>query len=452
MNDNIDDWLNSLGINSSAPTMEEAAQPVPLEVHPLVPPDSPSPITISPNDFNDILADNGFQEPPVEEAEAEELDDEDYDEEEEGDLPDWEHNGQQYPPAPTIDEIESSPRVAQAMEYFVEVLEEAQERDLDAEEDAEWEERINSGELTPVEFDPASVADQEVHSHMPNGEVIDVPIIQEETQEVSNDAVEAFEVATADVPDSVPEPVIPLNSPTLLLNDSTSRFSGTEWYNEIQKARIILAGCGGIGSWTVLQLARMNPAALFMYDDDIVEIANMSGQLYSQEDVGKAKVDAMADMIRSYTTMRNIFAIKDKFKATSEAGDIMICGFDNMAARKVFYSKWMEHLLDKPEEELHKCIFLDGRLSIDCLQVFCITGDNTWAMEEYRRKYLFDDSEADATQCSLKQTSYLACMIGSVIVNLFTNFIANTLNPIIPYDLPFFTEYDAQNMIFKTVK
>lgn len=40
---------------------------------------------------------------------------------------------------------------------------------------------------------------------------------------------------------------IPLNSPTLLMNDTTSRFSGAEWFEEIQKQRIILAGLGGIG-------------------------------------------------------------------------------------------------------------------------------------------------------------------------------------------------------------
>jgi hypothetical protein len=86
------------------------------------------------------------------------------------------------------------------------------------------------------------------------------------------------------------------------------------------------------------------------------------------------------------------------------------------------------------------------------LQVLCVTGDNAYAMTEYRDQYLFSDEDADATVCSMKQTTYLACMIGSVMVNLFTNWAANLLDPAIPYDLPFFTEYDAQNMIFKTIK
>lgn len=388
MNSALDDWLNSLGIESTSPTTESTSivsvQSVDVPQQPQGEEQSAS--TISPDDFNDILADNGFQEPVYEEAE--EVTDENNGNNEEG-----------YP------------------------------------------------EHNPDE--------DTVHFHLPDG-VVSVPIIHtpESPQEVSDTAMEAFnaiaEQTTAAPP--APEPPIPYNSPTLLLNDATSRFSGTEWYNEIQKQRVILAGLGGIGSYVSYNLARMNIAALFMYDDDVVEQANMSGQLYCQDDIGKAKVDAMADMIKSYTTMRNIYAIKDKFKNSSEAGDVMICGFDNMEARRIFFVAWHNHVMAKPEEERKKCLYLDGRLSISTLQVFCITGDNDWAMAEYADKYLFTDAEAEETQCSLKQTTYLACMIGSMIVNLFTNWTANLLNPIIPYDLPFFTEYDAQNMIFKTIK
>lgn len=382
MNSALDDWLNSLGIESTPPTAESTSIVSVQSVDvPQQPQEEQSASTISPDDFNDILADNGFQEPVYEEAE--EVTDENNGDNEEG-----------YP------------------------------------------------EHNPDE--------DTVHFHLPDG-VVSVPIIHtpESPQEVSDTTMEAF---NAIAEQTTAEPSIPYNSPTLLLNDATSRFSGTEWYNEIQKQRVILAGLGGIGSYVSYNLARMNIAALFMYDDDVVEQANMSGQLYCQDDIGKAKVDAMADMIKNYTTMRNIYAIKDKFTQNSEAGDVMICGFDNMAARRTFFAAWNNHVMAKPEEERQKCLYLDGRLSIDTLQVFCISGDNNWAMDEYAKKYLFTDTEAEETQCSLKQTTYLACMIGSMIVNLFTNFVADTLNPIIPYDLPFFTEYDAQNMIFKTIK
>ena len=128
----------------------------------------------------------------------------------------------------------------------------------------------------------------------------------------------------------------------------------------------------------------------------------------------------------------------------------MICGFDNMSARKVFFDSWCRHLQHEFPENKKKCLYLDGRLSMDTLQVLCIRGDDEANIKRYKDNFLFSDADADETVCSMKQTTYLACMIGSVMTNLFTNFVAGLLDPIIPYDLPFFTEYDAQHMIFKT--
>lgn len=267
---------------------------------------------------------------------------------------------------------------------------------------------------------------------------------EEEVNEVKEEEVKEKE-------EKEDKTAIPLNSPTLLISDTTSRFSGAEWFNEIQKQRIIVAGIGGIGSNLVFQLARMVPANITMYDDDIVEMVNMAGQLYSSLDVGKYKVNAMADMIADYTSATGVFAVPDRFYRNTEAGDIMMCGFDNMDARAVFFHAWKAHVEAKEtEEEKAKCLFLDGRLSMDTLQILCIKGDDAYNMKRYRESFLFADSDAEETVCSMKQTTYLACMIGSLMVNLFTNFVANLLNPVIPYDLPFFTEYDAPNMLFKT--
>lgn len=240
---------------------------------------------------------------------------------------------------------------------------------------------------------------------------------------------------------------LPANSPTLLMNDTTARFSGAEWYNEIQRTSIILAGLGGIGSWTALQLARMVPSRMVLYDDDVVEAVNMAGQLYGYNDVGKNKVNAVSELITSYTSMQNVYAIPEKFTSECEAGDIMICGFDNMDARKTFFNSWEAHVLCTPEEERRKCLFIDGRLSMDELQVLCMSGEDSYNIMRYRNEFLFSSREAEHTVCSMKQTTYLASMIGSFIVNLFTNWVANLLNPIIPYDVPFFTNYNAQNML-----
>ena len=176
----------------------------------------------------------------------------------------------------------------------------------------------------------------------------------------------------------------------------------------------------------------------------------MSGQLYGINDIGIAKVFALSNMIRDYANYNSVFAIKEKFTEETEASDIMICGFDNMSARKLFFNKWVNHTQSKPEEERKDCLFIDGRLAAEEFQVLCIKGDDTFNIDRYQREFLFSDSEADETICSYKQTTFCANMIASYMVNLFVNFAANQCNPLIDRDLPFLTTYNAETMYLKT--
>lgn len=243
---------------------------------------------------------------------------------------------------------------------------------------------------------------------------------------------------------------IPTNSATLLVDEATSRFSSAIWYENIQKKTVILVGVGGIGSYVGFLLARMKPASMFIYDGDIVEAVNMSGQLYGRSDLGRPKVSALAEMIRNYAGYSSVFAINERFTNESEASDIMICGFDNMAARGLFFNKWVNHVQSKPEEERKNCLFIDGRLAAEEFQVLCIRGDDEYNINRYNNEFLFSDAEADETICSYKQTTFCANMIASYMVNLFVNFCANQCEPLIDRDLPFLITYNAETMYLKT--
>ena len=244
---------------------------------------------------------------------------------------------------------------------------------------------------------------------------------------------------------------IPVNSQTITVDETTSRFSGAIWYEEIQKQTVTLAGVGGIGSFVGFLLSRVKPQRLIIYDPDRVETVNMSGQLYGQTDVGDYKSVALSNMIRNYANYNNIVALNDRFDANSEATDIMICGFDNMEARKVFYERWKQRVLSYPtgSNDRKKCLFIDGRLAAEEFQVLSIQGNDERAMAEYEDKWLFNDVEAEETICSYKQTTFMANMIASVMVNVFVNFVANRCNPIIDRDVPFFISYDASTMFTK---
>lgn len=340
---------------------------------------------------------------------------------------------------------------------------------------------IEASTTSNIDADLDAFADEMLNTASVSSEALDQdsgepPVDSEEEEEVINLEEETTESTTTDVtfetnPLDTPESetpdvpavaetpaspitaeeainLLPVNSMSYASDDTTSRFSGAMWFNAIQLSTVVLAGLGGIGSYVLFCLSRMKPKQIFLYDDDVVELANLSGQLYSAPMVGKRKVDAMAELAKDFSCYYGVQAVPQRFTKDTPAGDIMICGFDNMQARKNFFEAWVKHLINHPSPE--RCVFIDGRLDMEEFQVFCMKGNDTYNIEKYHREYLFEDYEAESVQCSMKQTTYCANMIGSVIVNLFTNFIANQLKPVVDRDLPFKTYYSATMMYFKT--
>ena len=242
---------------------------------------------------------------------------------------------------------------------------------------------------------------------------------------------------------------IPVNSSSLLVSETTSRFSSAIWYDNIQQKQVTIAGLGGIGSYVAFLIARMNPNGIYLYDFDTVEAANMSGQLYGCNHIGMNKAQAIAQVMREYASYYNVCCCEAPFDSSSAVTPVMICGFDNMNARKEFFNAWKRVVRNIPKENRGNYILIDGRLAAESFQVFCIKGDDDYNIRRYESEFLFSDEEAEETVCSYKQTTFMANMIGSVMTNLFVNFCANQCEPLIDRDLPFYTEYNAETMYFK---
>ena len=310
---------------------------------------------------------------------------------------------------------------------------------------------LNAIASNPIPLEPLNINDVSSWAFAPvdytsdPSNLIGIPANRLSSSPLSAEEEQILEQAISEAHNEIPS-----NSPTLLQDETTIRFSSAIWYEAIQSKTIILAGVGGIGSWTALLLARLRPLALYIYDPDTVDAANISGQLYSISDIDEPKVRAMNNMAHSFATYYSIYAVEERFTEQSVPNDIMICGFDNMEARTTFFRAWKSRVESKPENERANCLFIDGRLAAEEFQVLCIKGDDTYNINRYESEFLFSDEEAEETICSYKQTSFMANMIASVMVNLFVNFVANQCNPIIDRDLPFFTTYNAETMFYKT--
>lgn len=303
---------------------------------------------------------------------------------------------------------------------------------------------LNEMEATPIVPPTPSPEETEVES-------VEESSVEEEEEVIeTEETVEEEAVVTEDASALLN---LPLNSPTLSINETTSRFNSALWATKISQQHVVLAGVGGIGSYVAFLLARLNISRLSLIDDDKVEMANLSGQFYSASDINKYKVTAMRSKLADYSSFYGVDVYSKRFTEEDSryfTNPIMICGFDNMLARRIYYSAWKRQLESFSVEQQKECLFIDGRLAAEEYQVFCIRGDDEYNKTRYERDFLFDDSEAEATVCSYKQTSFMANQIASTMVNLFVNHIANQCEPLFDRDVPFYTTYDGITMYFKT--
>lgn len=65
------------------------------------------------------------------------------------------------------------------------------------------------------------------------------------------------------------------------------------------KACIHIIGCGAIGSHVAEQLTRLGCTNIHLWDFDKVEAKNITNQMFLNADIGKQKVDAVEEMMKS---------------------------------------------------------------------------------------------------------------------------------------------------------
>lgn len=215
------------------------------------------------------------------------------------------------------------------------------------------------------------------------------------------------------------------------------RFKDAPWFPK-EETHVIVGGVGGIGSWLTLLLARAGFIPI-VYDFDTFEEHNMSGQLVAKSSIGQIKVEAVKKAVLDFADTE-IIANNEKYTADTMSHHYVFSGFDNMQARKDMFNAWKDYVAEYTAEydgEGDTPIFIDGRLLMENMQIFCVTPDK---IEEYE-KHLFSDDEVKEAPCTLKQTSHSAAMIASHMVGFFTNHMTNNAEQDKVRALPFLWEY-----------
>lgn len=205
------------------------------------------------------------------------------------------------------------------------------------------------------------------------------------------------------------------------------RVKGASWFPLLYKKDVMVLGQGGIGSWVTLLLSRVG-CTLHTFDMDTFEDHNMTGQVVSVDSIGVNKARAVQKVVNNFSPTCNIYHYPERYTEESPTNNIVICGFDNMKARKVAFNNWKKQVIDLPDSERCNYFFQDGRLLAEQLQIFNIPGEDVANMVKYNKDYLFDDEEVQEVECTFKQTSHCAAMIASHMVGFLTNWVSNIEN------------------------
>lgn len=156
---------------------------------------------------------------------------------------------------------------------------------------------------------------------------------------------------------------------------------------------VVVIGAGATGSWLVLQLAKLGIQNITVYDFDHVEEHNVPNQLFGIRDVGKMKVDALAEYVEHQTGVR-ITAIPEAYKNQRLFGYVF-CMVDSMAARQMIWNNAKGKSAVK--------LFVEPRMGLDVGRVYNVEPTNL----EHQRRYedcFYTDDEAEVSACGTSQT------------------------------------------------
>jgi bacteriocin biosynthesis cyclodehydratase domain-containing protein len=74
-----------------------------------------------------------------------------------------------------------------------------------------------------------------------------------------------------------------------------------ELQRRLRASRVVVLGCGGLGTWALGALASVGIGRFVLIDDDAVELSNLNRQiLFRARDVGRSKVALAADWVREF--------------------------------------------------------------------------------------------------------------------------------------------------------
>jgi len=116
---------------------------------------------------------------------------------------------------------------------------------------------------------------------------------------------------------------------------------GEEGQEKLKRAKVLVAGAGGLGSPICLYLAAAGIGMIRIVDHDTIDLSNLNRQiLHGTADIGRPKVDSAKDKLAILNAAVKIEAIsvaitEDNINRLIKGCDLMVDALDNLPTRYI---------------------------------------------------------------------------------------------------------------------
>jgi sulfur carrier protein ThiS adenylyltransferase len=199
-------------------------------------------------------------------------------------------------------------------------------------------------------------------------------------------------------------------NPTQDANERYSRQRDLVPPERLAACKATVIGVGAIGRQVALQLAAMGIPWLQLVDFDVVEVSNLASQGYLQDDLGRPKVQATADLSQQINHMLEVHTVSSRFRRSMAIGNVVFCCVDAIDTRRHIW----EAVKDKVD------FWADGRMSAEIIRVLVACDPGS------RKHYpttLFAAEEAFVGACTAKTTIYCANIAAGLMLAQFAKWL-----------------------------
>jgi bacteriocin biosynthesis cyclodehydratase domain-containing protein len=98
----------------------------------------------------------------------------------------------------------------------------------------------------------------------------------------------------------------------------------SEYQRRLARARVVMLGVGGLGTWASYALACCGVGELVLVDGDRVEESNFNRQvLYRECDVGRVKVDVAAEALQAFNSACGLTVVPRRLEAEADVREVV---------------------------------------------------------------------------------------------------------------------------------